>query len=63
MAMAHLVELSDRASGDIRGIYQYIAQHGPANPDSWMAGLDSILDLLRVSGALWTCAGISARQV
>src|SRR5687768_9542822 len=48
MAMAHLVELSDRASGDIRGIYQYIAQHGPANPNSWMAGLDSVLDLLRV---------------
>jgi plasmid stabilization system protein ParE len=46
--MPHRVEVSDRASGDIRGIYQYIAQHGPANPDSWMDGLEKVLELLEV---------------
>lgn len=46
--MRYRVDLTDRASGDIRGCYQYIAQHGPANPDAWIDGLEKTLELLEV---------------
>src|SRR5262245_845931 len=46
--MRYRVEFTDRASGDIRGCYLYIAQHGPANPDSWIGGLEKTLELLEV---------------
>jgi plasmid stabilization system protein ParE len=46
--MRYRVEVTDRASGDIRGYYLYIAQHGPANPDSWIDGLEKTLELLEV---------------
>ena len=34
------VELSAQAEADVGEIYQYIRQHGPANPDRWKIGLD-----------------------
>ena len=40
------VELSARAEADIRGAYDYICEHGPANPDAWKAGLDQKLAFL-----------------
>jgi len=39
MAMRYNVELSARAEADVREIYQYVREHGPANPDRWKAGL------------------------
>lgn len=40
--------MSDRASSDIRSIKAYIAEHGPANPDRWIDGLEGVLELLEV---------------
>lgn len=54
--MSYGVEVSARASGDIRGIYQYIAQHGPANPDSWLDGLRERV-FKRIGQRLGLCRG------
>lgn len=37
--MQYKVELSEQAEADIREIYRYIRERGPANPDRWKAGL------------------------
>ncbi len=37
--MTHHVRLSAEAEQDIKQAYLYIAEHGPANPDQWKAGL------------------------
>lgn len=37
--MRYNVRLSNEAAGDVQSIYDYIAQHGPDNPDHWKAGL------------------------
>ena len=41
--MQYSVELTARAEADLREIYQFIRQHGPANPDRWKAELDDKL--------------------
>ncbi len=33
MTMRYNVELSEHAEADVREIYRYIREHGPANPD------------------------------
>lgn len=42
------VELSANAAQDVREIYGYIREHGPADPDLWKQGLDSKLTGLEV---------------
>ena len=41
--MPYTVELSHQAEADVREIYTYICEHGPAHPDDWKAGLDQKL--------------------
>jgi plasmid stabilization system protein ParE len=41
--MPFRVELSGRAEADVREIYSYIRERGPANPDDGKAGLDQKL--------------------
>ena len=44
--MQYKVELSEQAQADIREIYEYIREHGPADPDDWKATLDRKLTSL-----------------
>ena len=44
--MQYKVELSAQAQADVREIYDYIREHGPAHPDDWKAGLESKLTSL-----------------
>ena len=55
--MRYNVELSDEATGDVQGIYDYIAEHGPGNPDQWKAGLAEQIEWMEHS------AGSCARAV
>ena len=41
--MTFEVLLSPEAQQDVKLAYRYIAEHGPANPDDWKAGLDVAL--------------------
>ncbi|QDV21470.1 Plasmid stabilization system protein [Gimesia panareensis] len=41
--MSYQVELSRQAETDIRKIYTYIREHGPADPKAWKKGLASKL--------------------
>ncbi len=41
--MHYRVELSARAEADGKEAYDYIREHGPANPDNWKAGLEEKL--------------------
>ena len=36
--MGFRVELSREAQADLTEIYEYIRQHGPADPDRWLSG-------------------------
>ncbi|MBI5758161.1 MAG: type II toxin-antitoxin system RelE/ParE family toxin [Planctomycetales bacterium] len=38
--MNYTVELTERATNDIRQAYKYIRQHGPAHPDDWKRDLE-----------------------
>ena len=40
------VFITARAGRDIQEAYDFIAEHGPANPDSWKAGLSQTLESL-----------------
>lgn len=44
--MQYTVDLSAQAQADVREIYNYILEHGPANPDDWKAGVDRKLTSL-----------------
>lgn len=44
--MSYQVELSRQAETDIRKIYAYIREHGPADPRTWKKGLESKLTQL-----------------
>jgi toxin ParE1/3/4 len=44
--MTYRVELSERAVADVRDAYDYIDEHGPADPDQWKVGLDKVLTSL-----------------
>ncbi|WP_417391534.1 type II toxin-antitoxin system RelE/ParE family toxin [Gimesia sp.] len=44
--MTYRVELSKRAEIDVRKIYAYIRQHGPADPRTWKTGLEIKLSSL-----------------
>jgi len=44
--MTFNVFVTARAERDIQAAYDYIAEHGPANPDSWKAGLEQMLETL-----------------
>ncbi len=41
--MQYTVELSRQAEANVREVYNYIREHGPANPDDWTAGLEKKL--------------------
>ena len=41
--MTYTVELSARAEADVKQTYNYIREHGPADPNDWKAGLDEKL--------------------
>lgn len=41
--MTFRVELSRRAETDIKRAYAYIRKHGPADPNTWKAGLEQKL--------------------
>lgn len=41
--MTFHVELSQRAESDLKNIYQYIREHGPADPRAWKNGLEEKL--------------------
>ena len=47
--MSYQVRLSAQGEADICKIYQYILEHGPANPDAWKAGLEEKLAILEQS--------------
>lgn len=44
--MRYRVELSARAEADVKEAYDYIASHGPADPDDWKHGLEQKLTTL-----------------
>ena len=41
--MTYTIELSARAEADAKETYNYIREHGPADPDDWKSGLDEKL--------------------
>ena len=45
--MTHEVELSSQAEQDLREIYLYIQEHGPAHPEDWLEGLEKKLVSLK----------------
>ena len=47
--MQYKILFSDEAAADVQGIYDYIAEHGPGNPDQWKAGLAQQLEWLEHS--------------
>jgi len=44
--MKYRALVTARAERDIQEAYDFIAEHGPADPDSWKAGLASMLGTL-----------------
>ena len=44
--MKHNVQLTAEAERDVKQAYDYIAEHGPANPEHWKAGLAAKLETL-----------------
>ncbi len=52
--MRYNVQLSDEAARDVRGIYDYIDEHGPGNPDDWIAGLAEQMEWMEHSAG--SCA-------
>ena len=42
------VLLSPEAQQDVKSAFDYIAEHGPANPHQWKAGLDTALASLEM---------------
>jgi len=41
--MRYNVELTAEAERDVKEAFEYIAEHGPANPDQWKQGLTAKL--------------------